>query len=221
MIYDPQEHDRQSHRLKGYDYALPAPYFVTLCTEKFRCLLGKVQRERMLPNEQGKMVEGWLTEIEKKFPGVLLDAFQVMPNHLHAIIVIMGCGLDVAAKFGIGMEDLYTGDANDSHCAPLPPRKAVNSGLSPQHPTLGRIVQWFKTMSTNNYIRGVREAEWQPFSKRLWQRDYFDHIIRDEVTLERTGIYVRNNPVYWSLEREHPDNMGKHSFDQWLLQNEL
>jgi REP element-mobilizing transposase RayT len=221
MIYDSQKHHRQSHRLKGYDYSLAAPYFVTLCTQEFLCLFGQIEREKMLPNEQGNMVEGWLTEIENKFPGVLLDTFQVMPNHLHAIIVIMGCGLDMAAKFGKGIEDLDNERADNNHGTRRSPGKVGNTAPSPQHPTLGRIVQWFKTMSTNNYIRGVREAEWQPFSKRLWQRDYFDHIIRDEVTLERTREYVRNNPLYWSLEREHPDRIGGDTFDRWLSKNEL
>ncbi len=221
MSYDPHKHHRQSHRLKGYDYSLSAPYFVTLCTENFPCLFGKIERERMLLNEQGKMVKGWLTEIENNFPGVLLDTFQVMPNHLHGIIVIMGCGLDMAARFGIGIDDRDVENADGDHGTPLPIKRAQHAGMVPEHPTLGRIVQWFKTMTTNNYIRGVREEGWKPFSKKLWQRDYFDHIIRDEVTLERTRAYIRNNPLYWSAERDSPDRIGADTFEQWLLQGEL
>jgi REP element-mobilizing transposase RayT len=76
-------------------------------------------------------------------------------------------------------------------------------------------------MTTNNYIRGVRDLRWRPFSKRLWQRDYFDHIIRNEVTLERTRDYIRDNPIYWAAEREKPDRIGKQSFAEWLSENEL
>lgn len=204
MIYDLQKHHRQSHRLKGYDYSLSAPYFITLCTEKFLCLFGKVEREKMLPNEPGNMVERWLTEIENKFPSVSLDTFQVMPNHLHANIVILGTGLDVAAKFGLGTEDLDLESADANNGTPLPLEEARQAATTLPHPTLGRIVQWFKTMTTNDYIRGVHRSGWTPFQKRLWQRDYFDHVIRNEVTLERTRDYIRNNPLYWSLERQHP-----------------
>jgi putative transposase len=221
MIYDPQKHHRQSHRLKGYDYSLSAPYFITLCTEKFLCLLGTVERERMFPNEPGKMVEGWLTEIENKFPSVSVDTFQVMPNHLHANIVIMGDEVELAAKFGIGIEDLDLESADDNNGTPLPIREVGHAEPALPHPTLGRIVQWFKTMTTNDYMRGVRQFGWRPFQKRLWQRDYFDHIIRNEVALERTRDYIRDNPLYWSLEGEHPDKMGPDTFDQWLLKNEL
>jgi putative transposase len=221
MTYDPRKHHRQSHRLKGYDYSLSAPYFVTLCTEKFLCLFGKVDQGKMLPNQQGQMIERWAIEIQNKFSGVLIDSFQVMPNHIHAVLVIMGCGLDMAARFGIGIEDLDLENADENQGTPLPIGKAQHTGLASQHPTLGRIVQWFKTMTTNDYIQGVRQSGWPPFPKRLWQRDYFDHIIRNEVTLERTRDYIRNNPLYWSLERDHPDRFDGDTFDQWILQNEL
>ncbi|HEV7473385.1 MAG TPA: transposase [Pyrinomonadaceae bacterium] len=175
----------------------------------------------MLLNEAGKMVEDWIVEIANKFSGITIDAFQVMPNHVHAIIVIVGCGLDMAARFGIGIEDLEIESADENHGTPFPLNKAGHSQLVPVHPTLGRVIQWLKTMTTNNYIRGVRQNGWQPFSKKLWQRDYFDHIIRNEMTLERTREYIRNNPLYWSIEREHPDRIGSDTFVQWLSQNEL
>jgi hypothetical protein len=149
MTYDPEKHHRQSHRLKGYDYSLSAPYFVTLCTERFLCLFGSVEKEIMLPNQQGKMIERWVNEIQNKFSDVLVDTFQVMPNHLHAIIVIMGCGLDMAARFGIGTEHLHLETADDNHGTPLQTREVGLTGVSAQHPTLGRIVQWFKTMNTS------------------------------------------------------------------------
>jgi REP element-mobilizing transposase RayT len=221
MTFDPQNHHRQSHRLKGYDYSLSAPYFVTLCTEKFLCLFGNVEQDKMVLSEQGKMIERWLFELRNKFSGVLIDTVQVMPNHLHAIIVIMGGGLEMAARFGIGTEDLDMESADYNYGTPIPTVRNGRTDLIPQHPTLGRIVQWFKTMTTNDYIRGVRQTGWKPFPKRLWQRDYFDHIIRNEVTLERTRDYIQNNPLYWSIERERPDRMGRDTFEQWLLEGEL
>jgi REP element-mobilizing transposase RayT len=175
----------------------------------------------MFLNEGGQMLQAWLIKIPNKFPGVILDGFQVMPNHLHAILVILGGGLDMAAKFGIGIENFDFESANESDDLPYHATKHPQIDSTVVHPTLGRIVQWFKTMTTNNYIREVHQSGRKPFSKRLWQRDYFDHIIRNEVTLERTRDYIRNNPMYWSVERQRPDRMGEQSFKEWLLENEM
>src|SRR6185503_18977394 len=88
----------------GYDYSFPAPYFVTLCSQNAVCLFGEVENERMLLNDAGEMVQDWFVKIPNKFPGVTVDSLQVMPNHLHAILAILGGGLDMAAKFGIGID---------------------------------------------------------------------------------------------------------------------
>jgi REP element-mobilizing transposase RayT len=171
-------------------------------------------------NEAGRMVQDWLARIPNKFPGVLVDSFQVMPNHLHAILAIMGGGLDMAAKFGLGIEvsdSLREADNDVRYSA----SNESQTTATIRDPSLGRIVQWFKTMTTNNYIRGVRDLGWRPFPKRLWQRDYFDHVIRNEITLERTRDYIRDNPIYWAVEKERPDRMGKQNFAEWLVENEL
>jgi REP element-mobilizing transposase RayT len=176
------------------------------------------------------MVKRWLVEIESKFPRVRIDSFQLMPNHLHAIVVMMGGGLDMAAKFGIGIQELDLESADDNFGTPQSTGQMSSVGRFPRgnsatfgvdDPTLGRVVQWFKTMTTNEYVRGVRQLGCPPFFKRLWQRDYFDHVIRNEVTFERIRTYIRNNPLYWSVERDHPDRIGASTFDQWLSQNEL
>ena len=220
MSYDSEIHHRQSHRLRGYDYSFPAPYFVTLCSQNAVCLFGEVEKDQMLLNEAGQMVQDWLAKIPNKFPGVLVDSFQVMPNHLHAILVILGGGLDMAAKFGIGIEISDPLSEADNGIRYVASNRSQTT-TTIRDPALGRVVQWFKTMTTNNYIRGVRDPGWKPFPKRLWQRDYFDHIIRNEMMLERTRGYIRDNPIYWAVERERPDRMGEQSFAEWLLANEL
>jgi putative transposase len=204
FAFDPKKHHRQSHRLRGYDYSLSAPYFVTLCTQNYLCLFGHVRDRPMVLNQQGKMIETWLDELENNFSAVLVDSFQVMPNHLHAIIVAMGSGLDMAARFDIGLENLDFETADQNNGTPQAIRKGGHIG-PPLHPALGQVVQWLKTMTTNSYIQGVRRFGWKPFQRRLWQRDYFDHIIRDEESLERIRRYIRENPLYWSLEAENPD----------------
>jgi REP element-mobilizing transposase RayT len=72
-------------------------------------------------------------------------------------------------------------------------------------------------MSTNEYIRGVRDLGWPQFNGKLWQRDYFEHIVRDEDSLDRIRSYIRDNPLRWSLDRENPNRIGTDEFDAWLL----
>jgi putative endonuclease len=78
------------------------------------------------------------------------------------------------------------------------------------------MVQWFKTMTTNNYIHGVKEQGWQPFKGILWQRSFYDHVIRDEASLNRIREYISTNPLRWDLDRENPRSRGSDEFDRWL-----
>ena len=215
-----QKQDRQSHRLRGYDYSLSAPYFVTICAEKSLHLFGTVESERMVLNEPGRMVAGWLLETQNKFTNVRVDAFQVMPNHLHAIIVLMGNGMDMASRFGLGIDDLDLESADGNAGVPLQIGEGKSTRPIVKDPSLGSVLQWFKTMTTNMYIRGVRELDWKPFAKRLWQRNYYDHIIRNGLALERTRDYIRDNPLYWSLQRD-AGSSEEQSFEQWLLNHKL
>ena len=103
-----------------------------------------------------------------------LDEFVVMPNHLHGIIVI---------------HEVQTGG---------------HSVSSLQRTSLPEMVQWFKTMTTNNYIHGVKGDGWTPFTRRLWQRNYYEHIIRDEDDMNRVRQYIQNNPIQWATDEENP-----------------
>ncbi|MFN3920772.1 MAG: transposase, partial [Methylohalobius sp.] len=82
---------------------------------------------------------------------------------------------------------------------------------------LPKIIQWFKTMTTNEYIRGVKQLGWTPFRGRLWQRNYYEHIIRTEDALRRIRRYIATNPLRWHLDRENPKRLGEDKFDQWLM----
>jgi len=104
-----------------------------------------------------------------------------MPNHFHAIIVNNGGGNPVS----VGADLRVCPDISGEHAG------------SPLH----RVVQWFKTMTTNEYIRGVKTLGWQPFNKKLWQRNYWEHIIRNEQSYQRIENYIINNPVKWKNDR--------------------
>ncbi len=83
-------------------------------------------------------------------------------------------------------------------------------------PPLQKIMQWFKTMTTNEYVHGVKELGWPAFQGSLWQRSFYDHAIRNEESLNRIREYIGNNPRRWELDKENPQAMGEDVFDGWL-----
>lgn len=183
--YDPNKHHRRSIRLRGYDYAHPGAYFVTICTQDRQCIFGEIHNGQMIPDEVGQMITRWWQELPHKFPSVILDEFVVMPNHLHGIIMLH-----------VGADRRVRPDLT----API--GEGRHTGL-PLH----RIVQWFKTMTTNEYLRGVKEGRWPPLNKRLWQRNYYEHVIRNEQELDEIRAYIVENPLKWELDENHPSHL--------------
>ncbi len=196
-MFNPDIHHRQSIRLRGFDYSADGAYFVTLCTQGRECLLGEITNGEMVLNAAGRMVREWWQKLPERFPHVLLDAYAIMPNHFHGIIVIVGaapCGRPPLAPF----ESVYEiADTEQPNSKPGRPHGVA--------PTLGRVVGWFKTMTTNAYIQGVNQSNWPPFPGRLWQRDYFERIIRDEKEMSAVSEYIVFNPMRWADDKENPD----------------
>ena len=185
---------RKPTRLAGYDYRAPGVYFVTVVTHRRVCLFGKVGEEGVVMNAAGRMVEKWWLALPGKFSLVSLDAFVIMPNHFHGLLTLnaespVGADLRVGPDPHVGLEKTgaHTG-------APL--RRKIAS--------LPEIVRWFKTMTTNAYIRGVRDEGWSRFEGRLWQRSYHDRIVRSEDELAQLRKYIAANPLRWRLDRENP-----------------
>lgn len=84
------------------------------------------------------------------------------------------------------------------------PHRVAPTIITPAAPTLGDVMDWFKTMTTNEYIRGVKTLGWPPFDRRVWQRNYYEHIVRSEAELDRIRVYIANNPLKWALDMENP-----------------
>jgi putative transposase len=157
---------------------------VTICTQN---------RELFLQNEDaGRMVTNVWRQLENKYPQIRLDEFVVMPNHIHSIIVI----------------DVVVG-ADQRVCPNDVGRmgKGEHAG-SPQH-ALGSIIQWFKTMTTNYYIQGIRDKGWRPFLGRFWQRNYYERIIRNENEMNRIREYITGNPARWDWDQNNPNRIEK------------
>jgi len=174
--YDPQKHDRRSIRLRGHDYASPGAYFVTICTQDRQCLFGDVVGGDMQLNDGGRVAEECWWAIPKHFPHAALDAFVVMPNHVHGVIMMTDT---VGAK---NLSPLHDADAATFRSPSM---------------TIGSIVRGFK----------VGVTKW--FRKRtdiysIWQRNYYEHIIRNEDELIQTRTYIAENPLKWELDENHP-----------------
>ena len=186
----PEQFGRRSIRLKGYDYSQAGGYYVTIVTQLRESFLGKICGGEMIFNDAGRMVNIEWGSLQERFPNIETDAFQVMPNHLHGIIIIHN-------------------------------HEPVGAGLVPAHatrattrvaPTLGEIVGAFKSITTHKYIQGVDEFAWPVFYKRLWQRNYYEHILRDQADYERIAGYILDTPlrgaypVNWDQDEENPQN---------------
>jgi putative transposase len=173
MKFDPQKHHRHSTRLKEYDYSQAGAYYVTIDVQNRECLFGEIVNYEMILNEAGKMVNKQWNALLEKFPNIELDVYQAMPNHFHGIIVVA--------------ENVDT-------------RNVV---VQNKKPTLGDIIGAFKSITTHEYILGVDNKNWPQFYKRLWQRNYYEHVIRDETDLNRIRDYIQSNPVNWDEDEEN------------------
>lgn len=173
---------RRSLRLPEYDYSQSGAYFVTICVQGRECVLGEIQAGAVCLSPVGEIAANSWAWLEVGYPQISLDAWVVMPNHIHGIIA------------------LETDGRGGSRTAPTAKPKP-----------LGRLIGAFKTISTKG-INALRRMPGLPF----WQRGYYEHVIRDDASLNRIREYIANNPVRWELDRENPQARGQDDFDRWL-----
>lgn len=187
MRYDPENHHRRSIRLPDYDYAMEGAYFITICTEDKECLFGDIHEGIMSPNAMGKIVQACWLDLPKHFPFVDLDAFALMPNHMHGIIVIAERG-EALAHRSEGSVGIRGANASPLHVTP--------HGTTPQ--SLSAIVQNLKSVSTRRINRVNRTP-----GRTIWQRNYYEHIIRSEKSLNAIRQYIEVNPTGWLQDPEY------------------
>ena len=174
---------RRSLRRPGYDYARGAAYFVTLCTQRRACLFGEITEQRLATNAAGAMIGEQWAALSSRFPSIVLDTFVVMPNHLHGVLF-----LPSRAPF--------------KRAEP----ERVENGAIPL--TLGSVVGAFKSLTAVLYGRGAAAGAWPACDARLWQRNYYEHIIKDEGSLVRIRAYIDKNPGDWARDPENPAHVG-------------
>ena len=292
MTDNPEIHRRRSLRLKGYDYTQAGAYFVTITIQGRLCLFGEVVSEEMRLNEAGVMAYKVWAALPHRFPVIEIDAFVVMPNHLHGIIIInqpvgaslvdaqscddksivgaslvdaqscdnksivgaslvdaqscdnksivgaslvdaqscddksiVGASLvdaqsrDDKSIVGASLVDAQSRDDKSIVGASLVDAqsrddKSIVGASLVDTPTegnqgtnrfaLGDVVGAYKSLTTVEYVRGVKTMKWPPFHGRLWQRNYYEHIVRHNESLEGIQQYILNNPGQWAFDKENP-----------------
>lgn len=196
MPYDPEKHHRRSIRLKGYDYSQPGAYFVTIVTHNRVCLFGEVVNGDMQLNRYGEIVQHAWFDLPRHYPYVRLGAFCVMPNHIHAIIIMVDDNHDDDGNddVGAGLRPAPTW-ASPADCGAIP---GDDGAAPPRHP-LPEIVRALKSFSARR-INDIRQTPGAP----VWQRNYYDRIIRNAMKYNRIRHYIETNPARWMNDRNNP-----------------
>lgn len=196
--FDPQKHHRRSIRLKGYDYSQEGAYFVTIVTWQREFLFGEVVNQEMRLNKVGKIVEWEWLELPKRLSYVELGAYMVMPNHFHGILFIHE-NVGATRQGQIGSQS----DAKPLHHITT---KGIDGSPLPRGPkpfSLGAILAQFKSRATKR-IWKIPEFKEAP----VWQRNYYEHIIRDEEDLQNKTDYINANPLLWDEDDANPNNIS-------------
>ena len=180
--FNSQKHHRHSIRLPNYDYAQPGAYFITIVTYQRTLLFGNIVNEEMQLNNFGKIVDECWRAIPDHFPNVELRAYIIMPNHIHGIIMINDHGATMSSSSSVGAR----------HASPLPHGVKSHS--------IGAIVGSFKSTVTRRIGREFN-------STGIWQRNYYEHIIRNEKDLQNKTNYIEANPMLWNVDNENPFNI--------------
>jgi len=196
------KYNRKSIRLKGYDYSKKGLYFITINCYKNQYLFGNIDNKKMILNDVGEVVENQLLKLNEKYQNIKLHEYVVMPNHIHFVLEIVG------ARFSRPMDEERKGQEKLGQKGwenPARTEKYVGAGFSRPNdsndapndarPKLGSMIGYYKYISTKNYNE-IIENENERYQK-LWHRNYYDYIIRDEDDYKRIADYIINNPINW------------------------
>jgi putative transposase len=197
-------HRRPNLRLRDYDYTLAGAYFVTIRTHGRACLLGSVADGQMRISPLGRSAVSCWCGLLEHFPTVTLDAFVVMPNHLHGIILLKD--IDEHEAFVPAQPGEACLAPTDNSVVGEGQGASAAGGVQPsqetgKRPKLDTIVAAFKSAAT----RTARQKSGAP-DLRLWQRTYYEHDIRNEAALARIRQYIEDKPAKWALDRDNPAN---------------
>jgi putative transposase len=220
MTYNPAKHHRRSIRLKAYDYSSLGYYFITLCIhDRWIRMFGDVDNGKMVLNDCGIIANEWIGKLSGQYGDVLVDSYVIMPNHVHLILHIVAESVgsvgaihelphpvDPVSPVGVIHElPLQYDDINIQHNE-LPPR---NQHQLPQQETdnvsyrknrrvmtIPKIIGYYR-MNTGKHINAICKTSGNP----VWQRNYWEHIIRNENEHIRISQYIIENSLNWDLDQ--------------------
>ncbi len=175
MNFDKNSHRRKLIRLRHYDYSNSGAYFITMCVQNHECLFGNIVDGEMHLNDAGRMVQSLWKALPLFYPGSEIDQFVIMPNHFHGIIVL-----------------------NDSvgaiHESPL-----RMTAVERRNMAIPKMIGRFK-MTSSKRINQFRNTP----GAKVWQRNYWERVIRNDIELGALREYIVNNPLQWHLDKLNP-----------------
>ena len=209
MVFNPDIHRRKSLRLENYDYSKKGLYFITISLKYKLCFLGEIKNDIIKLFESWKMVKKIWLELEEKFKNIKLHNFVVMPNHFHWIIEINDDNIIVDNNDSMNIDkNRMEIDYNENRVKIDNNENRVNTRFTPtggkfkyNKNSLSSIIQAFKSKTTNEYIKLVYAKKAEPFDKKLWQKDFYEHIIRNDKEYFKIDEYIRNNVKNWKEDK--------------------
>jgi len=207
---------RRSIRLPEYDYSQEGAYYITICAQDRKCLFGEIRNGKIILSECGRIVDDWWQNIPERYSGVKLDEYAIMPNHMHAIIVItddaicrgevaspLGGKVDGVMKSGDGIEipDVAISSMGESVGGITKSGEMTSPLRGTGKHTLGQILAFYKYQTTKS-INAIYNSP----GNKIWQRNYWEHVIRNEMSLYKIRKYIHDNPLYWAADDENPEH---------------
>jgi len=192
--YNPHIHNRKSIRLQGYDYSQAGLYFITICCQNRVCLFGEIDNGEMVLNDAGKHAQQCWLEIPKHFPNTTLHEYITMPNHIHGIIEIVG-----ANNYSPNGDSHNNHSPNDDSPNGTKTRANNYSPLRGTTKTIGSVVRGYK-IGVTKWFRENNQNQF-PIGTSIWQRNYWEHIVRNENECQRIAQYIIDNPKKCDMDK--------------------
>ena len=198
--------NRQSIRLRGYDYSKQGAYFITICTHQRKNLFAEITNGHIKLTEYGNIVKTQWQEIPNRFQNIILDEYVIMPNHIHGIIHI--------TIWDTPAHNKPTGPSRNKPTAVgaglAPARNRATARVAPTQVALGEIVGAFKSICFKHCLEYVKSNYPGKKMGKIWQRNYYEHIVRNENELNRIRQYIINNPTNWLAD---PNNLKRNTIE--------
>lgn len=200
MTYNPAKHHRRSIRLHGYDYSSPGYYFITLCIHDRRIrMFGDVDNGKMVLNDCGTIAKEWIEKLSGRFTDAMVDSYVIMPNHVHVILRIIPEPVDSVVGAIHELPPVDSVAVGTIHELPLQMPRRMDPEKYRQNRrimTIPKIIGYYR-MNTGKNINAIRKTSGNP----VWQRNYWEHIIRDGNEHFRIRKYIVENPLNWYLDK--------------------